>query len=239
MLDPFEGRLIPGLSTSGAQGQARLRLDDRQRRSKLVGRIGRELQLALPGELDGRRDPPADGDGADEDRDEEERPDEQLGEDERGLRLRDAVEGLGHDHVVVARGAPGDAHLDAADGRGLGAGDVQEVGRQRRIRRRRHDHVPIGLDRPDQQLRAVQGTGPIGWRRLEMPAALEWSLDVRQVLDEAVVDLAGEIPGHEDHHRDGDDEIGERDEPGRRERDTDRQAADVVGPGGGHTVSRR
>ena len=79
-VDPLEGGPIPGLSTGGAQGQAGLRLDDRERRPQLVGGVGRELELPPPGELDRRGDPAADGDGADEDDDEQDRPDEQLGD---------------------------------------------------------------------------------------------------------------------------------------------------------------
>ena len=74
-VDPPEGVAVPLGAAFLRQGEARVGLDDRQRRAQLVRRVGGELHLPLARLLDGRRDAPADGDGAQEHDDEQDRPD--------------------------------------------------------------------------------------------------------------------------------------------------------------------
>ena len=75
-VDALERRPVPLRRAVLRQGQAGVRLDDRQRRAQLVRGVGRELQLALAGGLDRRRDAPADQHGTDEHDQEQHRPDQ-------------------------------------------------------------------------------------------------------------------------------------------------------------------
>ncbi len=88
-VDLAERGAVPlGVAVLG-QGQARVRLDDRQRRPQLVRRVGGELELADAGLLDRRGDPPSDRHGSEEDDDEQDRGDDQLGQQEGRPRLVD------------------------------------------------------------------------------------------------------------------------------------------------------
>ena len=114
-VDPPERAPVPLGLPIPAQGERRLRLDDRQRRAQLVDGVGGELELAATGELDRGGDPPADGDGAEEDDHEEDRGDDHLGEDDGRAGLGHRVETLGDDDVEVVGLGSGDPHVDAAD----------------------------------------------------------------------------------------------------------------------------
>ena len=84
-----------------------------ERRPQLVRGVGGELELAPARGLDRRGDPPADGHRAEEHDDEQDRRDQQLGEDDRPLRLaRPArIDCADDDPVVAADLAPGEAQV--------------------------------------------------------------------------------------------------------------------------------
>ena len=62
VVDTLERGPVPGHVPLAGEGEARLGLDDRERRPQLVRRVGGEVELAAARRLDRRRDPPADRD---------------------------------------------------------------------------------------------------------------------------------------------------------------------------------
>ena len=69
--DPLEGVPVPGRVAVLAEREARLGLDDGERGPELVGGVGGELELALPGELDRGADAATDDQGAGEHQEEQ------------------------------------------------------------------------------------------------------------------------------------------------------------------------
>ncbi len=100
-VDPPEGVAVPLAAAFLCQCETRMGLDHRQRRPQLVRRVGGELHLALARLLDRGRDTASDGDGAEEDDEQQNRSDQDLGEDDRRLRLGYGLHRLADDDVVA------------------------------------------------------------------------------------------------------------------------------------------
>ena len=176
-VDPPEGRPVPGGVAILREREARVRLDDRERRPQLVRGVGGELELALAGRLDRRGDAPADGDRAEEHDDEQDRRDEQLGQDERGLGVGDGSSVWPTTTWSSPAGRAGDPHVDAVDRGRDGRVTVAYVGRQARVRGRRDGRVPSSGSSRRGAARRTAGSGrrrERSRRRSRRPAGLGW-----------------------------------------------------------------
>ncbi len=102
VVDPPERGAIPAGLTLLGDGEARVRLDDRQRGSQFVRGVGGEFELSLAGDLDRRRHPPPDRHRAEEHDQQQDRRDEHLGQQDGRSGVVDAIDRLSDDDPAVA-----------------------------------------------------------------------------------------------------------------------------------------
>ena len=199
-------------------------LDDRERRPELVRGVGGEVDLLLPSCLDRLGHPAPDRDRAEEHQPEQDRGDQELGEDDRLAGFVDRLERLADHDPVVGHGLAGEPEVDAAEGGGDGPGDVVVGSGQGGIGAVGLD-AAIGLHLPQEQRRAAQS---IRRRRVVDPAGRRTAVgDPDEGGGDPLVDLLGLVALDEQHHRDGDGQVGDGNERRRGERHPDRGPSDA------------
>ena len=231
VVDTLERGPGPGHVALAGEGEARLGLDDRERRPQLVRRVGGEVELAAARCLDRRRDPPADPERAEEHRPEEERRDQQLRDDHVLAGLADRLERLADHDPVVADGLAGEPEIDAVDRRGDRPADAGVLGGKGRVRAVGVD-LAARIDGPDHDRGAAEPLRRRGLVRVVVVAVVVVEPDER--CRDPLVDLVGEVALDDRDHADADREVRGRDDRRREEGDADRDPADARQRRGGH-----
>src|ERR1035437_7587169 len=118
--------------------------------------IGRELELALSCPLDGQGDAPSDRHRAQEHEDEEGAADPELGHEQCGLSLGDAVSGLPNDHSTTTERYARDSIAAAVDRDRYRVRDVTVFGRKGQLDQAHRGGSAGGVHLPGEHRQAAR-----------------------------------------------------------------------------------